>query len=80
MKRVCVGLCVRVVFARMRNFIHTHVRVRVSVMYVCVCVSCGTYKLQEHVSQCVLRMGIGLQTGLHCRQHLFVQLQDVLNI
>lgn len=54
------------------SFIRVRVRVR-------VCAPC-TYKLEEHMSQCMLRVGFRLQTALHCRQHLAVQLQDVLNI
>lgn len=47
--------------------------------YASLCVSC-TYKLEEHMSQGMVKLGFRLQTGLHCRQHVFVQLQDVLNI
>lgn len=32
------------------------------------------------MSQCLLWVGFGLQTGLDGRQHLFVQVQDVLDI
>lgn len=47
--------------------------------YVLLCVLC-TYKLEEHVAQGMVRMGFRLQAALHGRQHLFVQLQDVLNV
>lgn len=43
-------------------------------------VSVCTYKLEEHMPQRLLRVGFGLQTGLDGRQHLFVQVQDVLDI
>lgn len=59
------------------TFIHTQKRLWVRVSLVN---ASFTYKLKEHVSQSVLGMRLRLKVGLHGRQHLFVQLQDVLNI
>lgn len=39
-----------------------------------------THKLEEDVSQRLLRVRFRLQAVLNGRQHLFVQVQDVLNI
>lgn len=45
-------------------------------VYICMC----TYKLEEDVSERLLRVGFRLQAALDGGEHLFVQVQDVLNI
>lgn len=74
-------------FGKMQTQMQTQMRKRSldeNGMHLCVCVfsanvSC-TYELKQHVSQRMLRMRLRLQVWLHWSQHLFVQLQDVLDI